>query len=100
MRTAQRHYLDTWLAAERAGEGHDQHIREGRRLQWIAAMLEPLRGTAPDADLRRLEMALCLVLGAEAFTVLRDVCRLDPDEAVAVTTWAAEVLLNAGLRAV
>ena len=43
MRTAQRHYLDTWLAAERAGDGHDQHLREGRRLQWIAATLEPLQ---------------------------------------------------------
>ena len=98
MRTAQRHYLDTWLAAERAGDGHDQHLREGRRLQWIAATLEPLRGTASDADLRRLELALCLVLGAEAFTVLRDVCHLDADEAIAVTTWAAQALLNAGLH--
>ena len=98
MRTAQRHYLDTWLAAERAGDGHDQHLREGRRLQWIAATLEPLRGTASDADLRRLELALCLVLGAEAFTVLRDVCHLDAEEAVAVTAWAAEALLNAGLQ--
>ena len=33
MRTAQRHYLDTWLAAERTGEGHHQ-LREGRRRQW------------------------------------------------------------------
>jgi len=94
MRTAQRHYLDTWLAAERAGE-HTEQLREGRRLHWIAAILEPLRGTMPDVDLRRLEMALCLVLGAEAFTVLRDVCHLDADEAVGVTTWAAGALLGA-----
>jgi hypothetical protein len=67
-------------------------------LQWIAATLEPLRGTASDADLRRLELALCLVLGAEAFTVLRDVCHLHADEAIAVTTWAAQALLNAGLH--
>ena len=46
MRTAQRHYLDTWLAAERAGEGHDQPLREGRRLQWIAADLGAASGTA------------------------------------------------------
>ena len=42
VRTAQRHYLDTWLAAERAGEGHAQQLREGRRHQWISAALEPL----------------------------------------------------------
>jgi AcrR family transcriptional regulator len=96
-RTAQRHYLDTWLAAERAGEGHDHELREGRRSEWISSALEPLRDSVSDADLRRLEAALCLVTGGEAFTVLRDVCRLDPDEAIAVTKWAAEALLNAGL---
>ncbi|HTN80710.1 MAG TPA: TetR/AcrR family transcriptional regulator, partial [Acidimicrobiales bacterium] len=98
MRTAQRHYLDTWLAAERAGEGHDQHVREGRRLQWITTILQPMRGRVPDTELRRLELALCLVLGAEAFTVLRDVCHLEADEAVEVTKWATEALLSAGLR--
>jgi hypothetical protein len=66
-------------------------------LQWISSALEPLRDTMSDADLRRLEAALCLVMGGEAFTVLVDVCRLDPDEAIAVTTWAAAALLNAGL---
>jgi len=97
MRTAQRHYLDTWLAAERTGEGHEQNVREGRRLQWITTILQPMRGTVPDPDLRRLELALCLVLGAEAFTVLRDVCHLESDEAVEVTKWATEALLHAGL---
>ena len=98
-RTAQRHYLDTWLAAERAGDGHDQQLRAGRRHQWIASTLAPLRDTVPAADLRRLEAALCLVMGGEAFTVLRDVCNLDPDEAIAVASWAAHALLAAGLHA-
>jgi AcrR family transcriptional regulator len=96
-RTAQRHYLDTWLAAERSGEGHDQPVREGRRRQWIAATLEPLRDTMSEADRRTLESALCLVLGGEAFTVLRDVCQLEPDEANTVTQWAARALLDAAL---
>jgi AcrR family transcriptional regulator len=97
-RTAQRHYLDTWLAAERAGEGHDNQLRQGRRHQWISTALEPLRNTVSNADRRRLEAALCLVMGGEAFTVLRDVCRLDPDEAIAVASWAAQTLLTAGLQ--
>ena len=97
-RTAQRHYLDTWLAAERAGERDGPHVREGRRLRWISAALAPLRDTMPDADLRRLEAALCLVTGGEAFTVLRDVCQLEPDEAIAVAHWAAHALLTAGLQ--
>lgn len=96
-RSAQRHYHDTWLAAERAGEGHDRQVRVGRRYQWIAEILEPLRGELPDEQVQRLHAALCLVLGGEAITVLRDVARLDADEAIEVAHWAAEALLAAGL---
>ncbi len=97
-RTAQRHYLDTWLAAERAGEGGGREVREGRRLRWISTGLAPLRDTMPEADLARLEAALCLVTGGEAFTVLRDVCQLEPDQAITVAHWAAQALLTAGLQ--
>jgi AcrR family transcriptional regulator len=97
-RAAQRHYLDTWLAAERAGQRGGRQVREGRRLRWISDTLEPVRDTIPDADLRRLQFALCLVTGGEAFTVLRDVCGLEPDEAIAVAHWAAQTLLTAGLH--
>jgi hypothetical protein len=96
-RTAQRHYMDAWLAAERAGEGHDYQIRQGRRRQWIATALGPALDTIPGADRERLEAALCLVMGGEAFTVLRDVCHLDPEQAVAVAHWTAEAILAAGL---
>ena len=97
-RTAQRHYLDTWLAAERAGERDGRQLREGRRLRWISATLAPLCDTVPDADLERLEAALCLVTGGEAVTVLRDVCGLEADEAIAVAHWAAQALLTVGLQ--
>ena len=63
----------------------------------IATILESLRGTMSDTDLRRLEAALCLVAGGEAIQVLRDVCRLDAEEVLAVTRWTAEAILAAGL---
>ena len=94
-RMAQRHYLDTWLAAERVGDGHDDQVREGRRKEWISTILQPLRDTLPDADRQRLEAALCLTMGGEAHVVLRDVCHLDADEASAVARWAAEAILTA-----
>lgn len=97
-RTALRHSMDMWLTAERAGEGHEHPLREGRRRRWISASLDPLRDTVPSGDLERLEAALSLVMGTEAVTVLRDVCHLEPDEAVAVAHWAAEAILTAGLR--
>ena len=94
-RTAQRHYLDTWLAAERSGDGHDAQMREGRRLHWLSAILEPVGDEVPDAERKRLEAALCLTMGGETHVVLRDVCHLDADEAAAVARWAAEALLAA-----
>jgi AcrR family transcriptional regulator len=96
-RTGTRHYMDMWLAAERMGDAH-AYTREGRRARMIATILEPLRDTIPDDELRRVEAALCLVAGGEAIQVLRDVCRLESDEALAITRWAAEVILAAGLR--
>lgn len=97
-RTVIRHYMDAWLADERSGESKPSTRREGRRARWIETTLEPLRGTVPDTDLQRLQAALCLVAGGEAITVMRDVCRLDPDEAIAVTRWAAEAILTVGLQ--
>ena len=94
-RTALRHYLDTWLAAERAGEGHERELREGRRRKWISTALGPTLDAMPRGDRQRLVSALCLVMGGEAFTVLRDVCQLEPDEAIAVAHWTAEAILAA-----
>ena len=94
-RTALRHYMDAWLAAHHAGKGPDTQLREGRRHRWISTILEPLREQVSEPDLERLEAALCLVTGPEAITVLRDICHLDADQAVAVAHWAAQTLLTA-----
>ncbi len=96
-RSALRHYMDTWLAAERAGEGHDYQLREGRRRRWISTVLEPLGDSMAGPDLERLQAALCLVIGGEAVTVLRDICHLEPDDAIAVAHWITEAILAAGL---
>jgi hypothetical protein len=93
-RTVVRHYMDTWLAAEAAGEGHEQPVREGRRRRWIDTALGP-RGAMSSKERKRLETALCLVIGSEAFLTLRDVCQLDEDEAVAVSRWAVSALVAA-----
>jgi AcrR family transcriptional regulator len=93
-RRALRAYLDLSLAAR----GDDASpVREGRRARWIAESLAPLRGALPAARRRKLEAALCLVAGVEAMVVMRDVCGLERDDALAATRWAAEALLAAGL---
>ncbi len=96
-RSGLRHYMDVWLAAERAGQDHDYQVREGRRLRWISAVLEPLGDHLAGPDMERLQAALCLVMGPEAITVLRDICQLDGEAVIAVAHWAAEAILTAAL---
>ncbi|MCU1494295.1 MAG: Bacterial regulatory protein tetR family [Acidimicrobiaceae bacterium] len=94
-RTNQRLYLDTWLAAERAGDGHATPVREGRRKQWLSTVLVPLRDTVSAPELEQLVAALSLIVGPEAYTVLRDVCQLDLEEAIAVAHRAGMAMLDA-----
>ena len=97
-RRAMRAYLDLWLAAREKDPAESfPTVREGRRMRWFADALAPLRGSVPDSTLRRMQLALCMVMGSEAIVVMRDVCRLEPEEALAVTRWAAEAILQAGL---
>ena len=96
MRTALRVYLDTWLEARRKGEPVPV-VREGRRMQWLEIALEPVRKTLPKARWRRLQAALALTLSIDALVVMKDVCRLDDDDALEVLRWAAVALLRAGL---
>ena len=70
-------------------------IRGERRLRWIADAVAPLGPELGGAELRRLESALALCLGAEAFVVLRDLCGLDDDEALETLRWAAQALVAA-----
>lgn len=96
MRTALRVYLDTWFENRRAGE-ESPPVREGRRTRWLDEALEPVRREMPAREWRRLRAALSLTLGSEALVVMKDVCRLDDREALAVLRWAAVALLRAGL---
>jgi AcrR family transcriptional regulator len=96
MRTALRIYLDTWLEARRKGEPVPV-VREGRRMHWLEIVLEPVRKTLPKARWHRLQAALALTLSIDAMVVMKDVCRLDDDDAQDVLRWAARALLRAGL---
>jgi AcrR family transcriptional regulator len=95
-RAAMRTYLDLWAAAKGRGED-DPVVREGRRTRWIDSVLDRLEGSIPRRELDRLRAALALVTGSEAMIALRDVARLDADEAVDVADWAAATLIAAVL---
>jgi AcrR family transcriptional regulator len=78
------------------GEAGDERIPvpTGKRLRWIEHALAPLAKELPEATYRRLTMALALVIGAETVLALRDVCRLEVEEAKSVTLWAALSLVR------
>ncbi|HEX9135005.1 MAG TPA: TetR/AcrR family transcriptional regulator [Ktedonobacteraceae bacterium] len=81
-------------------EATDERLRGGRRIGWIEQALSPL-GISFDKDpalFRRVVAALSLCVGIEALIVLQDVCGLEAAEAVEVSRWAAQALLQAGLR--
>lgn len=97
LRTGLRVYLDVWLESRRRGED-PAIVREGRRMRWLDEALEPVRQGLPPAQWRRLRAALALTLGIESLVVMKDVCRLSDDEALATMTWTAQALLRAGLE--
>lgn len=96
MRTALRAYLDTWLSGRRKGD-RAMPVREGRRMRWLETVLSPARRELPEKQRRRLQAALALTLGMDAFIVMKDVCRLSDADAQEVLRWAAQALLRAGL---
>jgi AcrR family transcriptional regulator len=95
-RTFTRVSLDTWLRARRNGEDAPV-VREGRRMGWLETVLAPA-DELPLEHKHRLHAALALTLGGEAIITMKDVCRLDNDETLAVLRWAATALLRAGLH--
>ncbi|HZO62058.1 MAG TPA: TetR family transcriptional regulator [Gaiellaceae bacterium] len=88
-------YLDTWLRNRRAADDAPA-VREGRRTRWLETALGPL-DELPDDRRRRLHAALALTLGGDPMVVMKDVCGLDDDEALAVLRWTAQAILHAAL---
>ncbi len=93
-RTALRLYLDQWLQQVEAGDP-DPEVREGRRRRWFEQTLAPLHDRVSPEAWTRVITTLCVLSGPEAFTVVRDVCRLGSDDARQTVRWAAETLLEA-----
>jgi hypothetical protein len=75
-------------------------LRQGRAIKWIAEALEPLRAQLPEADVRRLVLAIRSATGIEARTWLLDVAGLSSEEAVELMRWSARALYHAALAEV
>jgi AcrR family transcriptional regulator len=88
-------YQDTWLRSRRNGD-QTPAVRAGRRTRWLDQVLEPL-DTMPEDRKQRLRAALALTLGSDSLVVMKDVCRLEDEQALDVLRWTATAILRAGL---
>lgn len=73
-------------------------VRQNRRNLLIEAALQPSLDRLEPGQLRNLKGALAMVLGSEAFVVLRDVLRVDAKEADQIKEFALRALVGAAIR--
>ena len=93
----QRTMLRLSLDPDPAHRG-DQPLRQGRAIGWISEALAPLQGKVPDAELRRLILAIRSAAGIEALVWLTDIAGLSREEAVDLMRWSTGALLRSALR--
>jgi AcrR family transcriptional regulator len=98
-RTALQVFHENWKQARRDDATQDEtYIRSRRRMRWLDQVLEPLTHLT-EQERKRLRAALALTVGIDSIVIMKDVCQLDDDEALAALRWAALALLHTGLNA-
>lgn len=86
----QRSFMAVWLDNEPPA----RPPRPGRRMQYIAPVVESLKSELSPGARKRLAHALAMVMGPEAVLAMRDVGGASVDEAIAAGVWAAKALVN------
>ncbi len=87
------------LSLESDADAAGLPLRQGRGIAWFEEALAPLRDVMPQAEVRRLALAIRSATGIEALAWLTDVGGLSRDDAVALMTWTARAQLRAALAA-
>jgi AcrR family transcriptional regulator len=75
----------------------DLPLRKGKRIEWVADALAPLRGTMPEKELHRIVQAIAAVLGIEMLVWLTDIAGQSRTQAAQTMRWSARSLLRAAL---
>ena len=87
--------LDQWLRRRAGQELHERPVERPGRKPLVRAILEPLRGRASARELRRLELAVGMIMGIESYVALSDIYGVKPREAKEVWRWACAALIRA-----
>ena len=69
-------------------------LRQGRAIAWIAEALDGLRDDLSDEQFRQLILSIRATIGIEAIVWLVDVAGLSRNDAVSLTRWSAQALLQ------
>jgi AcrR family transcriptional regulator len=97
-RTMTKVFQERWLESAAQSE-RDPVVREGRRLEYVDAILEPLRPQLSEESLFHLRCGLTLILGMEPISILEDVCGLRSEETLEILRWVGRTLIDATIRA-
>ncbi len=89
--------LDQWFSQVDAPVEDRAPMRQGRRNQQIALVVEPLRGRLSNDDVDRVAHALGVVVGTDAMLALTDGVGLEGDDAKQAMLDAARWLLTGAL---
>ena len=87
--------LEQWAKLQAGEELGEAPIKRGGRLDAISVTLEPFTEQLDHEAIRRLAVALSLLVGIEAHIIFRDIWGLDDDEARRISLWMARVLTQA-----
>jgi AcrR family transcriptional regulator len=90
--------LEQWAKLQAGEELGEAPIKRGGRLEAISATLEPFTDQLDDEAIRRLSVAISLLVGIEAQIIFRDIWGLDDDEARGISLWMARVLAEAAAK--
>jgi len=82
------------LALEDGAERDALPLRQGRAIAWISEALDGLCDDLSDEQVRQLVLSIRATIGIEAIVWLVDVAGLSRDDAVALTRWSAQALLQ------
>jgi AcrR family transcriptional regulator len=89
----QRTMLRLSLEAD-AAERDALPLRQGRAIAWISEALDGVRDDLTDQQFRQLVLSVRATIGIEAIVWLVDVAGLPRNDAVALTRWSAQALLQ------
>ncbi len=89
----QRTMLRLSLEAE-AAERDALPLRQGRAIAWIAEALDGVRGELSEKQFGQLVLSIRATIGIEAIVWLVDVAGISRNDAVALTRWSAQALLQ------